>query len=83
MKEHISVKEILIKFMEYQMENKPLIANFTHNAVANNFLEELNLSPNSASCPHRNMTIEVCDECGLTNIQIKEGFINWLNKVID
>jgi predicted O-methyltransferase YrrM len=38
MKNEITVKDILIKFMEWQMETNPLIANFTHNTVANKFL---------------------------------------------
>lgn len=37
--EYKEKKDFLIKFMEWQMCKKPLIANFTHNFVANNFLE--------------------------------------------
>ena len=39
--EYKEQKTLLIKFMEWQMWKKPLIANFTHNTVANNFLDYL------------------------------------------
>ncbi len=35
----MNTKEVLIEFMDYLMEKKPLMANFTQNAIANNFLE--------------------------------------------
>ena len=80
--EHTTVKRILIEFMEWQMEKKPLIANFTHNAVANNFLEQCNISEKNICCGHEKFTRNICDGCGLTQIQIKEGFVNWINKAI-
>jgi hypothetical protein len=40
MEEQPTIKDILIAFMEYQMETKPLIANFTHNWIATDFLEK-------------------------------------------
>lgn len=47
-----TIKEILIKFMEWQMETKPLIANFTHNTVANHFLNKYpELDDISEDCP--------------------------------
>lgn len=35
----MKTKDILITFMEWQMETKPPNYNFAHNSVANNFLE--------------------------------------------
>ena len=35
-----TIKGILIKFQEYQLENNILNANFAHNAIANNFLKK-------------------------------------------
>lgn len=35
----MTVKELLIKFQEYQLEYKVLNANFAHNAAANLFME--------------------------------------------
>jgi len=34
------------------------------------------------SCQHAKFTNNICNTCGLTSIQINEGFTNWLNKSI-
>ncbi len=35
------IKDLLIKFQEWQLYRKPLNANFAHNTVANKFIEEV------------------------------------------
>jgi len=55
----MEVKELLIKFQEYQLNYNVLNANFTHNAVANKFMERYNIE---------NVTIPIIEsKCSLYN----------------
>ena len=69
----MTLKDILIKFQEWQLEKKPLNANFAHNGVANLFLEDMRI---------RNLTIpdvvvSFCPKCKSNHIKPIVGDVTW------
>lgn len=68
----LTLKDVLIKFQEWQLENKPLNANFAHNGVANLFLEKM-----SVENPIPDVVVAFCPKCKTTHIKPTFGN-NWL-----
>lgn len=65
----MNIKELLIKFQEWQLEKKPLNANFAHNGVANLFLDDNKNIPD--------VIVAFCPKCKSTHIKVYEKVNNY------
>ena len=66
------IKDVLIKFQEWQLEKKPLNANFAHNGVANLFFKEMQVK--KIDIP--DVVVSFCPKCKSTHVKSTDN-INW------